>query len=93
MLIGSDEEAVFRCSHESVGVGILWLIDGTFFQNGQLSGVMTAFVNESGTIVHTLSIPARSEYNGMEVECIANFVNALPERTPPVILILMEGLL
>ena len=91
LLIGSDEEAIFRCSHESVGVDVAWLINGTFIQNVQLPDVVIAFVNENGTKVHTLSIPARSEYNGTEVVCIANFVDALPERSPSVILILMEG--
>ena len=61
LLIGSDTEAVFRCYHESTESTITWMINGMFF-NGQFSGVMTAI--ENGTRVHTLTIPARSEYNG-----------------------------
>ena len=61
LLIGSDRETVFRCHHESTELAINWMINGMFF-NGQFSGVMTAI--ENGTRVHTLTIPARSEYNG-----------------------------
>ena len=52
---------------------------------------MTDIVNENGTIVHTLSIPARSEYNETEVVCLATFLDALPDKSPPVLLTLIAG--
>ena len=52
---------------------------------------MTDFVNENGTIVHTLSIPARSEYNETEVVCFATFLGAPPDKSLPVLLTLIAG--
>ena len=90
MLIGTDEEAVFRCSHETAEI-IIWLINGEHFQSGQFPGVVTDSVNESGTKVHTLSIPATSDYNETEVMCLATFLDALPDKSPPVLLTLIAG--
>ena len=67
------------------------MINGEFFQSGQFPGVVTDFVNENGTIVHTLSIPARSEYNETEVVCLATFLDAPPDKSPPVLLALIAG--
>ena len=83
----SDSEAVFKCSYQSsvvhVRVSINWKINGEFV--GLFPDITRSSINDNGTIVYTLTIPARSEYNRTEVVCLAFFGNK-HEETPPVFL-------
>ena len=49
------------------------------------------FRDGDGSLVRTLTILARPEYNGTIVECVATFLTAPAQRSPAVILII-EGL-
>jgi hypothetical protein len=50
---------------------------------GQFPDIRPGSVNESGTIVYTLTIPAEPQYNGTVVECVAVFLDGSPtEETP-----------
>ena len=86
---GVEVNAVFRCRHQRIEVGIHWLI------NGSLSilypDVVDSFIRDSnGTRVETLTIPAIPEYNGTEVVCVATFIDGSPsEVTPPANLIII----
>lgn len=77
---------MFRCGHRAAQAYINWQINGTQVQN------FTEFKlgpssDGSGGIVHTLTIPARPEYSGTEVVCLAFFLDGSPtEETPPVTL-------
>jgi hypothetical protein len=49
----------------------------------QFPGIISGSVNESGKIVHTLTIPAEPQYNGTVVECLAVFFNGSPNEVSP----------
>ena len=90
------DSATFRCCHSgisSMAVTISWTINGSQvdrfpdhdFNRGSV-------INENGDTVHTLTILARSEYNGTEVVCVALFRDGSPpESTPPVTLTIVPG--
>ena len=87
--IRSQTEAVFRCQHQSADV-ISWRVNGSSVR--QFPDITTGSINENGAIVYTLTIPARSEYNGTEVVCLALFIDGSPsEVTPTVILNIITG--
>ena len=79
--------AVFRCRHASLEATVVWRVNGSSV--GQFPDILSNTVtDDSGTKVYTLIIPARSEYSGIEVICVAFFFDTLPESTPPVMLII-----
>ena len=83
-------EAVFRCRHQSAEAIIAWRVNESSI--GEFPDITAASINESGTIVYTLTIPARSKYNETVVECVAAFINGFPtELTPPVRLTFLAG--
>ena len=91
LLIGSEREAVFRCQHQSADT-IGWRVNGS--PTRLFPDIRASAIAENGAIVYTLSIPARSEYDGTEVECVALFTDgSLTEIPPPVILTITAGLL
>lgn len=51
--------------------------------------------DRNGTLVYTLTIPARLKYNGTEVVCVAIFFGGSPPQTqtPPAILTVLAGML
>ena len=92
LTIGFENNAVFRCRHQSVEAIIGWRVNesplGLFLDISQRS------IPENGTLVNTLTIPVRSEYNETRVVCEAVFRNgSLPEVTPSVTLTILPGLL
>ena len=90
--IGSKTNAVFRCRHQSLEVIIDWRVNG--LPRRQLPNITIGSVTENDITVDLLIIPARSEYNGTEVECEAFFRNGpLPEVTPPATLTIIAGLI
>jgi hypothetical protein len=50
---------------------------------GQFPDIRPGFVNESGNIVYTLTIPAEPQYNGTVVECVAVFLDGSPIEVTP----------
>ena len=62
-----------RCRHTSSDAHISWRVNGSSV--ARFSDIRPGFVNESGNIVHTLTIPAEPQYkyNGTVVECVAVF--------------------
>ena len=71
----------FRCHHTSSNAGIVWIVNGSSV--GRFTDIRSGSVNEDGTIVHTLTIPAEPQYNGTVVECVAIFFDgSLPEVSP-----------
>ena len=93
MLIGSETKAVFRCRHQSAADTFIgWRVNDSSLE--QFPNITTNSVSEKGAIVSMLIIPARSEYNGMEVVCVATFLDGSPpEITPPATLTIIAGLL
>ena len=51
--------------------------------SGHFPDITTGSVNETGTIVNTLTIPASVEYNGTEVECVVVFLDGSPNELTP----------
>ena len=90
--IGFEIKAVFRCRHQSSGAFIVWIVN-TSQAVHFLPDITTGFVRDNDTTVHTLTIPARSEYSGTEVVCRASFDKFPTEVTPPVTLTIIAGLL
>ena len=70
---------------------IIWLINGTQYNNQKHPGVLSMFLNESGTIVNTLTIPATLRYDGTEVECVAITSNGR-EESPLATLTVIAGM-
>ena len=88
-----NEEAVFRCRHESSDT-IGWSVNK--LPSGQFPDITPGSINENGTMVHTLTIPGRSDHSGKEVVCVAFMLRNRTSRpnteeTPPVNLTVMYG--
>ena len=82
---------MFRCRHLSTDADITWRVNGS--PVGQFPDIATGSINDNGTLVNTLTIPAFPAYNGTEVVCLA-FVHGPPtviESTPAVTLIIIAG--
>ena len=92
--VSENQHALFRCRHEQADF-IVWQING--IPSTQYSDVIEASITEESNgiiIVPTLTIPAIPVYNGSEVVCVAIFIDGSPtERTPPVTLTILTGLL
>ena len=71
----------FRCRHMSSNALITWRVNGS--PVGQFPDIRSASVNESGNIVHTLTVPDEPAYNGTVVECVAAFVDGTPTEVTP----------
>ena len=80
-------EAVFRCRHQSINAFINWRVNGS--PAGHFFDITVGSMIEKSTIVNTLSIPVRAEYNGTEVVCLANFLNGSPDMSSAVVLTIM----
>ena len=85
--VSENQEALFRCRHERADAFINWQING--LPSTQYPDVVPVSIVESnGTIiVPTLTIPAKPTYNGLEIVCLAIFIDGSPtETTLPVTL-------
>ena len=87
----SMELVVFRCSHMSSEAIIVWLVNGSL--GLYCPDITTGSISENGTPVYTLIIPARSEYNGTEVVCVAVFTDGSPTETTPPATLIITGLI
>ena len=87
VLLGFETEAVFRCRH-STADAISWKVNGLPVQ--EFPNITISLSSQ----LYTLTIPARLEYNGTEVVCVALFIGgSLPdEETTPATLTIIAGL-
>ena len=76
-----------RCRHMILDAHISWSVNGS--PSGWFPDITSGFVNESGIIVYTLTIPAEPQYNGTEVVCVAVFFDGSPTETTPAAIILL----
>lgn len=84
--VSIGDTATFRCRHASADV-IRWRVDHVFVSANPSTDITPDTVREGNHIVHTLTIVARQEYDGTEVECVARFDDHSPdEQTSPAIL-------
>ena len=91
MLIGSELDATFRCRHISPDATIGWRVNGSSI--GLFPNITTSSLRERDILVYTLTIPARSEYNGLGVVCLAVLMDGSHEVTPLAILKIIKGTL
>ena len=87
---GSEEGAVFRCSHMSTDAFINWIIDNLPVDNLNYPDVVDRLSIENGLRVSMLIVPATLRYNGSLVVCVA-FVNGNQMITPPATLTVVAG--
>ena len=80
------------CHHPTADT-IVWRVNGSsLWQNPPTDITPGTTRDDDGTLVHTLTIVGRPEYNGTEVECVAVFFDGSPnEATPSVILTIIAG--
>ena len=88
LLVESEIKALFRCGYWR-SVIFSWMVNGLLFTD--FPGAEEVLVNENGTRVSTLTIPAIQENNGTVVVCLAGSFGGSIKETPPVTLILMAG--
>ena len=79
--------AIFRCHHPSNKSNVVWLIDDSPSDN--FPEVMSDV--ESGTLFHTLIIPATSRYNGSKIVCLAFFTDGSPTDISPPVMFTIKG--
>ena len=91
LLLGSEVEvAVFRCQHQLLNRDISWRVNGTLLSH--FSDITRGSIRENDAKTETLIIPARSEYNGTEVVCLAISADlSIREETLPAKLFVMSG--
>ena len=70
-----------RCRHMTSDAHISWRVNGS--PSGRFPDIRPGSVNEDGTIVDTLTIPAEPQYNGTVVECVAVFFDGSPNEVSP----------
>ena len=73
-------EAVFTCRHANATI-IQWRVNGSFVGTDPPIDITPGITrNENGTLVDTLTIIARAEYNGTTVVCVAQFYDGTPDE-------------
>ena len=89
---GSEIQAVFKCRHPTANF-IDWRVNGTSVGQSPPTDITPGTIrDDDGNLVNTLTIIARPEYNGTEVECVAVFSGGSPdEATPSVTLTIIDG--
>ena len=88
----AKEQVMFRCRHQRTDAVIGWRLNG--LPQGHYPGVLDGSVREiDDTLVYTLTIPVRSEYNGTEVVCHALFSDGSPTESTPLAMLFITGFL
>ena len=80
------ETPPFRYRHMILGASIIWRVNGLPLE--QFPEIRSGSMNESGTIVDTLTIPIEPQYNGTVVVCLAVFFDGSPTEVSPAATIL-----
>ena len=72
-VVSIGEEAVFQCRHPTADLTD-WIVNGSLVGSNPPPDVLPgAFQTDHGTVVNTLTIVGRPEYNGTVVVCEAYF--------------------
>lgn len=79
-------EAVFRCQHPAA-VSIAWQLNETLHIPGSIPGITLEFNTEDDSLVYTLTVVAKVDYNKTRVACMAYFTDGTTETSAPVLLI------
>ena len=72
------------------------MVNGLLHRNFPEDILPHSTIDYNGTVVYTLTIPARVQYSGTDVVCVAIFLDGSVPRTlktPPVILTVLAGTL
>lgn len=87
-------DAVFRCQHQTADI-VSWIVNGSSRRDFPDDIIPASTSDHDGSLVYTLTIPAKSEYNGTEIVCMAVFLSdpGDNEETPPVTLTVIDGTL
>ena len=90
-VVSVGEEAVFKCRHPTADL-IDWFMNGSVVGFNPPPDVLPGTdQSENGTVVHTLTIVGRPEYNGTVVVCEAFFRDGFQsEHSPEALLVLIE---
>ena len=85
-------EAVFRCRHLTADF-ITWGINGTSVGRSPPPDITPGTTrDEEGSLVDTLTVVARLEYNKTVVVCVVEFFDGTPDETSePPALLLVQG--
>ena len=90
--MGIGEEAVFRCQNIRA-VFVFWKFNGSMVTQNPPPDITPATTrDENNRLVNTLTIVARSEFNGTQVECGAILQNGSTILTPSVELLIAGSL-
>ena len=81
-----DELAEFHCRHPTA-IFMTWAINGSASTLSDI--VSSTTIGDDGSLMGTLTIPARLEYNGTEVQCVAVIDGSRLEQSP---VALLQGL-
>ena len=81
-------QAVFYCQHLTADY-VVWEVNDSLLVRNPPPGITPDTTRDNnGSLVDTLTITARPEFNGMKVVCVAGFDGGRPEeRTQPVFLL------
>ena len=90
LLLVSEDEGIFKCRHHSLDRDIIWRVNGSTVRHFA-NIILPGSISENGSLIDTLTIPARPEYNGTEVVCLASIDGSMSERTPTAKLFVMRG--
>ena len=90
-LIIEFEHAHNTTCHKNFNHIITWRVNGSPL--GQFPDIRSGSIDENGSRVDTLTIPAEPQYNGTEVECLAVFLDGSPTEVTPIatIILLLTG--
>ena len=81
------EEAIFMCHHPTADL-IDWFINGSLVGANPPPDIFpSTILDDNGTIVDTLSIVGRPEYNGTVVVCEAFFRDGRQSQFSPEVLL------
>ena len=78
--VATGAQAVFRCRHPTADI-VRWRVNGSLVGRNPPPDITPDTTrDDSGNLVHLLTITARPEYSGTEVVCVARFDDSRPEE-------------
>ena len=88
--MNANATAIFKCQHQTA-IGISWQVNGSSVKPNNVDITPSTVRDNDQHLVYVLTILARLEYNGTEIECVAIFIDGF-QVTPTVMLTVLEGL-
>lgn len=76
---------MFRCRHQSTEAVVGWRVNDSSVS--QVDGAMQVTMGNIGN----LTIPAIPEYDGIEVVCLAFFIDGRPQEQTPTVTLTVTG--